>query len=355
MQSHGPASRPVGAEIGVRYAGYGELGRRHWQRGYANPDRKERETAIIRIRRSSGQSGIDTVINILPISSHDARNSLKRPYPHKHPPPDGCLMNTSALASPSALYTVAYTQHRGKVRGHAQQDCLWTGESLWQCANLPVSSYTTDSPELFAAVADGVSVSPAPAKASQVVMAALAKALAEGHALDARLARGLQAQLCDTLAHHRRTRGSATTLAAVHLHPQHATMLNVTDSRVYQITAQNHWTQLSWDHTVLNTLIEKGEADTNTAYASFYSALDSCLIADEEEADFRIHTRTITLAPGDTLLICTDGVHDTLGNRLASLFDAQRSLPEQVTRWRKAVLKAGAPDNLSLIAVRVAS
>ena len=264
-------------------------------------------------------------------------------------------MTASALVSPSALYTVAYTQHAGKIRGHAQQDCLWTGESLWQCHDLPVSSYTSDSPGLFAAVADGVSVSPAPAKASQVVMAALAKELAEGHALDARLARRLQAHLCDTLAHHRRTRGSATTLAAVHLHPQHATMLNVGDSRVYQITAQNHWTQLSCDHTVLNTLIEKGEAEASAAYASFYGALDSCLIADEEEADFRIHTRPITLAPGDTLLICTDGVHDTLGNTLAGLFDAQRSLAEQVTRWRKAVLKAGAPDNLSLVAVRIGS
>ena len=264
-------------------------------------------------------------------------------------------MTPSALVSPPPTYTVAYTQHAGKIRGHAQQDCLWAGESIWQCDDLPVSAYTTDALALCVAVADGVSVSPAPAKASQVVIAALAKEFAQGHALDARLARHLQARLCDTLAHHGRTRGSATTLAAVHLHPPYATMLNVGDSRVYQVTAQNHWTQLSRDHTVLNTLIEKGEADPNTQYASFYGALDSCLIADEEEADFRIHTCTIILALADTLVLCTDGVHDTLGHKLASLFDPQQSLTEQVTRWRKAVLKAGAPDNLSLIAVRAAS
>jgi serine/threonine protein phosphatase PrpC len=310
--------------------------------------------ASIGYQRAS-PGGMDKVLNILTASSNDARDLIKRPSTDKHSQLEGCTMNASAIVSPSPSYMVVYTQHCGKIRGHIQQDCLWTGKSLWQSNDLPVSSYMTDSPELFAAVADGVSVSPAPAKASQVVMAALAKELAEGHALDARLARRLQAHLCDTLAHHRRTRGSATTLAAVHLHPQHATMLNIGDSRVYQITAQNHWTQLSWDHTVLNTLIENGEAEANTEYASFYQALDSCLIADEEETDFRIHTCGITLVPGDTLLICTDGVHDTLGNKLASLFDPQRSLPEQVTRWRKAVLNAGAPDNLSLIAVRIAS
>ena len=57
--------------------------------------------------------------------------------------------------------------------------------------------------------------------------------------------------------------------------------------------------------------------------------------------------------PGDALLLCTDGVHDTINdNELQRLTDASLSPKAQVQVWRQAVLAAGAPDNLSMIFVR---
>jgi serine/threonine protein phosphatase PrpC len=80
------------------------------------------------------------------------------------------------------------------------------------------------------------------------------------------------------------------------------------------------------------------------------------LIADEAEEDFAIDWRRGDWAPGDTLLICTDGLHDTLGKQaLEVLYHAERPLEEQAAIYLDAVLDAGAPDNVSLILGRMAN
>jgi serine/threonine protein phosphatase PrpC len=78
--------------------------------------------------------------------------------------------------------------------------------------------------------------------------------------------------------------------------------------------------------------------------------------AEEAEEDFAIHWRLGDWVPGDTVLICTDGLHDTLGQpALEALYRAERPLKEQVAAYLDAVLDAGAPDNVSLILGRMAN
>jgi hypothetical protein len=45
-----------------------------------------------------------------------------------------------------------------------------------------------------------------------------------------------------------------------------------------------------------------------------YQDLEHMLIADEAEEDFAIHWRLGDWVPGDTVLVCSDGLHDTLGS-----------------------------------------
>lgn len=74
------------------------------------------------------------------------------------------------------------------------------------------------------------------------------------------------------------------------------------------------------------------------------------MIADDEEVDFPVHRNVSPFLPGDSLLLCSDGVHDCLGDSvLKHLFTPGRPPIEQVAIWRQAILDAGAPDNLSLI------
>lgn len=250
-------------------------------------------------------------------------------------------------------YKVGFAQHHGKdMRFPKQQDSLWNGTAIFQERDLPSAKYRSDQDGLTVAVADGVGNSPQAERASRVVLDALASELAAGASFDVRLIRRVHGHLCDGLARGR-TFGSATTLAAAQFRGDCCTVLNVGDSRVYRIAADGTWQQLSHDHTLINAMIARGEADPGKEYASFYYSLDSCLVADDEEFEFPVHYCAVPFLPGDALLLCTDGVHDTLGDtKLQDLADSRLSPQEQVEVWRNAVLAAGAPDNLSLVFVR---
>lgn len=246
---------------------------------------------------------------------------------------------------------LAYTQHCGKWH-RSQQDALWDGHVCHQTTDLPVSGYTLKNPDVLLAVADGVSVSPSPHLASRFVLESLAQGHAISASLDAALVRRVHGQLCDRYARGR-TFGSSTTLMAAHVNGTHCVVVNVGDSRAYHVDGEGRWQQLSRDHTVLERLISEGKAERGTQYAKLYDALEYCLIADDTETEFRIHRSETNCMPDDTLVLCTDGVHDCLGQAtLERLLVPQRPVKEQVEMWRHAILAAGAPDNFSLIATR---
>ncbi|WP_160171571.1 PP2C family protein-serine/threonine phosphatase [Ferrovum myxofaciens] len=249
-------------------------------------------------------------------------------------------------------YTVGFTQHHGKNKQFPkQQDCLWNGQEIFQKNDVPPSGYVTRRPLLSVAVADGVGMSPFSEKASRAVLTSLVTELGKGADFDRHVLRRVHGHLCDVLAKGK-TFGSATTLAAVQCLAKCCTVLNVGDSRVYQISESSQWIQLSHDHTLINSMIARGEAESGKEYASFYYSLDSCLVADDEETEFQFHKRDTLFLPGESLLVCTDGVHDTLGDaRLQNLYAVTHSPQAQVEVWRNAILSAGAPDNFSMILV----
>ncbi|MFB1490539.1 MULTISPECIES: hypothetical protein [unclassified Thiocapsa] len=66
-----------------------------------------------------------------------------------------------------------------------------------------------------------------------------------------------------------------------------------------------------------------GEIAADHFVVQLYRNSEQKLIADEAEEDFAIHWRLGESTPGDTLLICTDGLNDTLGQQaLEALFRA---------------------------------
>ena len=248
------------------------------------------------------------------------------------------------------MFDIAYTQHRGKQNPH-QQDALWNGKQAIQDVDIPTGTYTVSEKSLLLAVADGVAISPSPDLASIFVIKTLGMAGAEVP-LTSRRVRDIHGLLCGRYAKGR-TKGSSTTLVAVRCTSDVCEILNVGDSRAYRISTDGHWHQLSHDHTVLNDFIASGEAEEGHEYASFYQALAHCLIADDDEDGFSVHCCHSPFLTGDSLLLCSDGLHDTLGDDLLrSLYRASASPLEQVDIWRKAVMAAGAPDNFSIILSR---
>ncbi|TVR58110.1 MAG: hypothetical protein EA420_17920 [Candidatus Competibacteraceae bacterium] len=78
------------------------------------------------------------------------------------------------------------------------------------------------------------------------------------------------------------------------------------------------------------------------------------LCADPEESDFAIHRVTVILEPGDKLVLCSDGIHDQIGeDRLWALFDPALDGAAQAKIWRDAVWRDGAKDNFSLVVVAI--
>jgi serine/threonine protein phosphatase PrpC len=262
------------------------------------------------------------------------------------------------------MLTLAYTMHRGKVC-RQQQDGILIDGTIHQIPVLPITALSLAGDEAVLAVADGVASSGgdrriAPQQASRIVLEELLKVvhehpewLQDGFVAN-RHVRRAQARLAERLGSHRKTYGAASTLAVAHVRGQNSAILNVGDSRVYQVNREGRWRRLSKDHTVLQGMIDRGEASPDMEYASVYGMLEHVLCADAEESDFAIHRVLATLEPGDTLVLCSDGIHDEIGEeRLWELFDPALDVAAQAKAWRDAVWKCGAKDNLSLVVVMV--
>ncbi|MDQ5911504.1 MAG: family protein phosphatase [Pseudomonadota bacterium] len=253
------------------------------------------------------------------------------------------------------MLEIAYTMNQGRL-SRSQEDCILINRIVYQKRGLPITAQTLTDGEALLAVADGVHSSPTPHRASRLVLEELVKSLREhpewlqeGFIANRHL-RQVQERLADQLAQHPQTAGSATTIVAAHFHGQRAAVLNVGDSRAYQVSAAGQWRRLSKDHTVLQGLIDRGLASPDIEYSRIYMALEHVLCADFGSDDFAIQQVMVTLEPGDRLILCSDGIHDEIGEaQLQALFDPTLEVAAQTKVWRDAVWQHGAHDNLSLI------
>ena len=248
------------------------------------------------------------------------------------------------------ILDIAYTQHRGTDwRYPVQQDALWNSVEVIQSRNRLPAGLQTHADVISLAVADGLGGTPQAERASRTVLEELAAAIQGGALFDRGLVRRIHARLCDRLAFGE-TIGSATTLAAVQIQGEQCAVMNVGDSRVYRLSSRGEWQQLSRDHTVLSGMLARGEAEEGAEYATVYNMLDSCLAADSEDADFDIHHCVAPFLPGDALMLCTEGEHDTWDSAsMQQLFVPGTAALAQDQILRKAVIRAGAQDNFSLI------
>ncbi len=254
------------------------------------------------------------------------------------------------------LPELAVLTHRGSPP--QQQDAILFNDRVIQSPHLLHSEQLTEN-DLLVAIADGVASSPSAALASRRYLAALARVKAERQAItvdpmmSARQVRAAHQLYCDELTRKRASYGASTTLVAAHIVGRRVVVLNVGDSRAYRRSASGEVVQLSRDHTELNRLRESGAADASVEYASIYDSLSDCLIADPEEAGFAIHYESATFHDGEMLILCSDGVHDVLGESTWNGLMAEHAQPVTLVReTRELVIAAGAPDNFSLVAVR---
>lgn len=145
--------------------------------------------------------------------------------------------------------------------------------------------------------------------------------------------------------------GSTLTMAVID--EGRATIAHVGDSRAY-LWRDGQLHQLTEDHSVAGTLLRQGRVSPQeVADHPHRHILYRCLgLKPALEADIY---PSFDLRPGDTLLLCSDGLWDMVhpDNRLAAFVASEASLWSICRQLVAAANEAGGEDNVTVILVRM--
>jgi protein phosphatase len=146
-------------------------------------------------------------------------------------------------------------------------------------------------------------------------------------------------------------RGMGTTITALLVQGEHATIAHVGDSRAYRLR-DGALEQLTQDHTLVHQLVEEGRITADQAGRHPQRSILTRAVGVEPSVD--VDASTIELRLGDRLLLCTDGLtgmlsDDVIREVLASEDDPQRASDRLV----EAANAAGGDDNITVVVIDV--
>ena len=162
-------------------------------------------------------------------------------------------------------------------------------------------------------------------------------------------------------------RGMGTTIAAVALLDQRIFTAYVGDSRIYRLR-DGALQQLSIDHTWAQEAIEAGlltreQAKTHPNRNVIKQYLGSAnevtadlrlrLVNEQSQADM-VGNQGVRLQPGDTILICSDGLTDMIDDEaVRTTLLAYETLPPAVATLIDKANAAGGKDNITVVTLRL--
>jgi protein phosphatase len=144
-------------------------------------------------------------------------------------------------------------------------------------------------------------------------------------------------------------RGMGTTVVALLLHPDGRTWVaHVGDSRAYRLRA-NAFEPLTQDHSVVAELVKMGAI--SEAEAEVDPRRNEILRSVGAAPSVKVDVNSVSVLPGDRLLLCSDGLTGPVGTRdISDLLGSYD--PGDATRMLIArANEAGSPDNITAIAL----
>jgi serine/threonine protein phosphatase PrpC len=234
--------------------------------------------------------------------------------------------------APFRIESAALT-HQGRVRDKNQDSfCIREGDGLW-------------------AVADGMGGHEGGEWASARLVRELERvALPDGiEEAGARVAEAMRAANEAIVAEAAgRGRQMGTTVAALLVRERDYLVQWIGDSRAY-LLRDGAFTQLSRDHTQVQEMVDRGLMEESQVVGHPMGHILSRAVGVRGELE--VDRAGGEVRPGDVFLLCSDGLHGYVARdeirRLLGRGSPERALEDLI----EATLAAGAPDNVTAIAV----
>jgi protein phosphatase len=144
--------------------------------------------------------------------------------------------------------------------------------------------------------------------------------------------------------------GMGTTVVAALFTGPRMSVAHAGDSRLY-LFANGELKQLTRDDTWAATILAAQGDDKGITPARSMKHVLTNVIGAREQAD--VHLSEFDLSPGDTILLCSDGLHGVLDDEMLRDMMASGDAPEVLTaRMIEAALARGVKDNVTAIVAR---
>lgn len=150
---------------------------------------------------------------------------------------------------------------------------------------------------------------------------------------------------------HPEARGMGTTITALAWLNTKAAIAHIGDSRAYRLR-DGVLTQLTHDHTFVQTLVDSGQITSEEA--AVHAKRNLLTRALDGLHDVESDLSVLPVRPGDRFLLCTDGLHGVLADsEIAELLASPSDPTGIVGALVDRALAGGAPDNVTALVADV--
>ncbi len=158
-------------------------------------------------------------------------------------------------------------------------------------------------------------------------------------------------RVCEEAARSPEHADMGTTLTVAYLHGSRLFVAHVGDSRCYLLRGKKMY-RLTRDHTLVNEMVQHGILESeDDALAPFRNVITN--FVGGSLPGVRVEVHRVQVAPGDAVLLCTDGLTNMLSDaQIAAILTAHPDPRDACDRLVDAANDAGGKDNVTAVVAR---
>lgn len=207
-------------------------------------------------------------------------------------------------------------------------------------------------------VADGMGGHEAGEIASQITIETIREAIGSGESLEQAIKTAHRAILKEAL-HGSGKPGMGSTVVALKNHGSRYQIGWVGDSRAYLWSRSQgayRLQQLSTDHSYVQMLYQSGVISAEELLSHPDKNIITQCLGSTELEQVQVDSLERKWYPGDWLLLCSDGLNDTVTDQsICDILNHAADLDQAVQALIQAALRNGGKDNVSVVAVEAPS